>query len=278
MHNRRNCLLILLFWCAPLVWAQDRPLVTEGLLTVPRGQARLGFGVEFLQNASFPVAGLKGDLARLGVFSLRLGAGEAVEVSVQGVMQDILNVDRRSLAPLSKKLDFAGSSTSDVGDLTLAAKLRIRPEQGKAPAVGFRFGVELPNASNESGLGNDETNAFVTLLCEKKIGKARLLGNVGIAILGDPVDAGSQDDLYTYGVAAVYPVTGRCNAVADVYGRVGPGGLGTEEQSRLRLGVQVKAAGFDWDVAAFAGFRNSDPDSGLILGLSKDFKLPWRGW
>ena len=97
---------------------------------------------------------------------------------------------------------------------------------------------------------------------------------MGLAILGNPVVPGSQDDLFTYGAALTYLVHPQINLLIDGMGRMGPGDIGTEEQFSLRLGSRIEAVGLHWDVAAFVGFYESDPSSGLVLGVSRAFK--WR--
>ena len=263
----------LLPWATLL--AQQRPLVTEFANTVARGHLRFDIAVEFLQDAKFPFSGLKGDLTRAGVFGIRIGAGENVEIQTLGTIHNILNIESRVLAPNSAQLDFSGNSTNDFGDLIMATKVRMRKESRAGPAVALRFGAELPNASNERGLGNDETNMFSSLILEKQFGKLRVLTNLGIVILGDPVVAGSQDDLFSYGFALIYPLRSGINLVADAHGRAGPSGIGNEEQTLLRLGSQIQAAGLFWDVALLVGLRDTDPSSGLILGVSKDFDFPF---
>lgn len=260
------------------LFAQQRPLVTEPVETVRPGYVRVDTGVEFLQEAVFAFSGLKGELTRAGVTALRIGAGEVVELQVLGAFQNLLNVESRYPAPNTPRLNFSGAATSDFGDLTLATKVGLRKEHGKWPALGMRFGMELPNAKNEKGLGNDETNVFSSFLLEKHVGRLRLVSNVGLAILGDPVTPGAQDDLYTYGLALLYPIHSRVILLGDAYGRVGAGGIGTEEQSMLRLGAQIRAAGLYWDVALLLGLRQTDPSSGLIVGVSREFRFPWLGF
>ncbi len=246
-------------------------MITERVETVPRGGFRLELGFEFLQDAVFPLSGLEGDLSRVGVLGLRFGAGEKVEIQILGTIQDFLNVNRRFAAPNSNSLDFSGNSTSDFGDFTLATKVQLVKEKLGVPGIGVRFGVELPNASTESGLGNDETNAFGGLLIEKKVANLRLIGNAGVAILGDPTSASGQDDLFTYGAAATLDLSPRVTLLAEVYGRTGPGGIGTEDQTRVRAGAQIEAGGIYWDLAGFWGIEDTDPDSGFIIGFSKTF-------
>ena len=253
--------------------AQQRPLITEPANTVEKGTLRFELGFEFLQDAVFPFSGLEGDLTRAATLGFRLGVADNVELQLLGTAANVLNVDRTFDAPNSDNLDFSGDSTSDVGDFTLAAKVRFLQEAAGRPALGFRFGFEMPNASNESGLGNDEINIFGSFLIEKSIQDLRLISNLGIAILGDPVDNNSQDDHFTYGFAALHPAGDRVNLLADFYGRIGDGGIGTEERARLRLAAQIEAGGLYWDIGAFFGFEDADPDTGIIIGISKDFKL-----
>ncbi len=264
---------LLLLLQPALVFCQQRPLVTERARTLPPGQVLLDLGVEFLQKTTFPFSGIEGDLTRLGVLGVRVGVGRVVEIQTLGVIQDVLNIGRRFPAPNTSQLDFSGNSTSDFGNFSLATKVLLKQENKKSPAFGMRFGVELPNTANESGLGNDETNVFATLLIEKELGKLRLLGNLGAVILGDPVQAGSEDDLFSYGTALLYSIRPGLVLVGDLYGRAGRGGIGTEPQSLLRLGAQIQAVGLFWDIGVLSGFRQTDPSSGIILGVSKSFNL-----
>ena len=60
------------------------------------------------------------------------------------------------------------------------------PEAAGRPAFGLRFATKLPNASNESGLGLDTTDFYVSLLGAKTVQSIRVVGNLGVGILADP--------------------------------------------------------------------------------------------
>jgi hypothetical protein len=265
-------LAVLLSWGTLL--GQNRPLITETPETVGKNRIRLELGFEFLQDAVFTFSGLEGDLSRIGVLGLRLGVASNVELQFFWAAQNFLNINRRWDAPNTPNLDFAGNSTSDVGDLVIASKFHFVGEKGARPSIGFQVAAELPNASNESGLGNDEMNFYTSILFEKRFNKFKVTGNAGFAILGDPVTPGAQDDLFTYGLAGAYSVSETFTMVADFYGRAGQGGVGTDEHSLVRLGTQINAAGLYWDVAFLAGLLESDPSTGIIFGLTKDFNVP----
>jgi len=269
-------LLLLLFQPA-LLFSQQRPLITERAETLKKNYLLFDIGLEFLQDAVFTFSGLEGDLTRLGVVGVRFGAADNVEIQILGSIQDILSIENRFDAPNTPNLNFSGNSTSDFGDFTMATKVLLKKEQNRWPAISTRFGFQMPNASNQKGLGNDETNFFSSFILQKQFGQLQFFTELGLAVLGDPVSPGAQDDLFTYGFALMHPLHNQINLVVDAYGRVGAGGIGTEEQSLLRLGAQVKAAGLYWDLALFLGFRDTDPSSGLVVGVSKEFRLPFFG-
>jgi hypothetical protein len=271
----RHALALLIGLTFQVALGQQRPLETETAETVPSGEVRIESGFESLHDVTYRLSGLRGDLARLGVCRVRIGAGDSAEFQLYGAVRDRLSIHERFPAPNASILKFRDSSTSDVGDLTLGAKFRLRRESGDAPALGFLMAVQLPNASNESGLGNDQTNAFASILIDKKVGEFLLSGNIGLAILGDPLSVGAQDDLMTYGLALTWPASSRVDLVGEFYGRLGSGGIGTEEQTRLRVGARLRAGGFYWDASGLAGFHETDPAWGIAVGVSRQFKLPF---
>ncbi len=269
----RNWFLILGSMCFTVLqsWGQQRPLRTDDAQLLETGLVRLELGIEFFQNQRYSLSGLEGDLTRLGVSSVQIGVGEYAEFQISGVMQDFLVVENRT--PPAIAPDFAGNSTSDFGDLILATKLKLAQEKGSRPAFAFKFAVQLPNASQQSGLGNDETEFYSTILLSKHLGPARLLGNVGMAILGNPVGSG-QSDVITYGAAFLLPVHPKINLVGEINGRqaVEKEHVGNENKSQVRLGVQIRAAGLRWDLGGIAGLKPLDPDSGIAVGVTYEFK------
>jgi hypothetical protein len=253
------------------VFAQQRPLRTDDAETLPTGRIRTEVGVEFLQDQSYSLSGLEGDLIRIGVSSIQVGVGEFAEFKLSGVIQDYLSISSRTEPVVPP--DVSGDSTSDFGNLVLATKLKLAGEKGKRPAMAFKFAVELPNANQASGLGTDETEFYASLLFKKHFGQAQILGDFGFAILGSPVNAGSQADPLTYGVAAVVPVHPKVNLVAEVSGRQGPSGrVGNENKSQVRAGLQFRTGRIRWDAGGVVGLMDYDPKSGVIIGMTYEFQ------
>lgn len=267
-------LLFLGSWFALVLpsWGQQRPLRTDDPELLELGKIRAEFGLEFLQKQRYSLSGLEGDLTRAGIAALHVGVGEYAEFQISGILQDFLSVSKRTQAAIPPA--FTGNSTSDFGDLVLGAKLKLAPEKVARPAFAFKFAVELPNAKHDSGLGNDQTQFFASILMSKRVGKARILGNLGMAILGNPVVLGRQADVLIYGGGLIFPVSSRVNFVGEVNGRKGPSPqrLGNEDQSQVRIGVQLQAAGLRWDIGGVAGIQKYDPDTGIVVGITYVFK------
>jgi hypothetical protein len=272
--------ILLLLGLPAAASAQQRPLTTEEVLTVRPGAALVQFGLDFLQGARFPLSGLEGDLTGMGAVDVRLGVSRAAEIQIQGTIRNFLSVEQQTPAFITPTLSRSGTSTSDVGDFTVAAKFRLLPETERRPAIGVRFGFEMPNSDESRGIGLNTTNVFFTVLAQKHFGKLNLFGNLGLGILEAPAGLFSQNDVVLYGLGAIYPVHERVNLVGEVAGRWSSRDtpensalVATGSRSQARLGVQVFAGGFRWDFAGIAGLTGDDPDTGFTLGVSRTFQL-----
>jgi len=267
---------LVLFPNASSLLAQQRPLQTQEPTILPPGTVSLQFGFDFLQNAKFPLSGLRGDLTSLGVLGINTGLGEIVEFQMQGTVYDSLSINQRSTTPLNLTLNSGGTATSDFGDLSLSTKILLVSEKKHFPALAFRPTVQLPNASAAKGLGLDSTQFYGTLLAGKHLGKLNAFANAGLGILSNPVEAAVQNDVLVYGVGGIYPITPAVNLASEVYGRWSTreqdAPLGTESQSLFRLGVQINGLGFRWDIGGVAGLAESSPHSGITFGVTKEFR------
>jgi hypothetical protein len=254
------------------VHAQQRPLITEDVDIIKPGSVRIEFGFDFLQNKDFALSGLNGDLTRVGVITLRMGLAPNVEIEQGGVLQNYLNVNHQfqpSAIPLN--LTSPPNSSHGIGDFFIAAKIKMRAEGKRAPALGFRFGVELPNSNQSRGIGVNQINFFSTALVGKTIGRWRLTGNLGLGILTAPVDPFTQNDVLLYGAAAAYQFNERLTLVGEVNGRYSTrrrAPRGTESEGEARLGARIRAAGLVWDVAGISGLNRYSPRSGITFGVS----------
>src|SRR5687767_14796925 len=92
--KRLAAAFILIFCFCVLGFAQtQRPLITEDVDITPQGAFQISAGVDFLQNAKFPLSGLKGDLTRVGVINATIGFAPNVEFQIEGTLQNFLAVN-----------------------------------------------------------------------------------------------------------------------------------------------------------------------------------------
>jgi hypothetical protein len=274
--------VVLLLFCAVSASSQQRPLITEDVDIIPPGSLRIEAGIDFYQNAKFPLSGLTGDLTRVGVIGVNIGLSPNVEVQVEGVAQNFLSINSMTAPPpIQLTLQPGQNSTNDTGDFTLSTKIKFRNETQRGPSLGFRFGVQLPNSNQKRGIGSNQTNAYGMILAGKKFGRqfdkgqrrVNLFGNLGIAILGT-TDPYIQNDVMLYGFGGIVRLNKQINFAGEINGRANTrrngAPLGTESLSEARLGVQVKASGLRFDFAGIAGLTDFSPRSGVTFGVTYD--------
>lgn len=274
-----------LFICLNLIFglcfaalAQQRPLLTDDVEITPQGAFEIAAGVDFEQNAKFPLSGLRGDLTRVGDIRVKVGFASNVEFQVEGVLQNFLAVNS-SFAPPAIPLALDGNSSNDAGDFTLSTKIKLRNETRRLPALGFKFGFELPNSNQARGIGTNQINVFGKVLVQKRFGRhagktprVNVFGNLGLAILTAPIERFTQNDVFIYGLAGVFRVNDHINIVGETSGRVNTRGgvapLGTESLGQFRVGTQIKASNLRFDTAAIFGLTRFSPRTGVTFGVT----------
>ena len=255
--------------------AQQRPLLTEDPETIGAGRVLVEGGVEYDNDAVYPVSGLRGDLFRVPIAGVSIGVSSIAEVQFDQISFSRLSIDSRRPAPLSDLVTATGSSTTDAEDVIVGTKIRIAGETSSRPAFGFRFATKLPNAGNESGLGLDTTDFFATVLVGKTTQSVRIVGNVGLGILGDPTNGNRQNDVLLYGVSFARAITNAAEVVGEVNGRANTRGAGplpgTESRSIVRMGLHYTYGGWRGDAALLLGATNNDPGVGFTAGFTYVF-------
>jgi hypothetical protein len=247
--------------------AQQRPLLTEDPRIIATGAFITEAGFGYFRRARFPVSGLGGEQFSALVNGLNFGLGPRAEFQINGVVQNFLRVHEN------------GSGwRNDWGDISLATKIKIVDETPVLPVVSFRPAVVLPNSDDARGIGDNSMQFFGNILAGKNLGPSFFYGNIGLGILTDTVRVRAQQDVLTYGLAAVLPLSPRISLLSEWNGRDNPQKRptpGSEDRSQVRLGVQVRASGVRWDIGATAGLTRLDPRAGVVFGLTKEFRL-WK--
>jgi hypothetical protein len=261
---------------AAIAHAQQRPLVTEDPATVGAGSLLVEMGVDWARDVTFPISGLRGDVTTAPTIGISVGVGPIAEIQIDGSPYRHLQIAERRPAPLSAVLSLDGNETTSVDDLVIATKLRLLNEGRRRPAIGIRFATRLPNASNESGLGHDTTDFFVSFLLGKSASRFRWVANAGIAIVGDPIVAARQEDLLTLGMSLAARLGRGVEVVSEYNGRMNLAASspvpGTENRGVARAGVRVTRGAFRVDAAGLAGATTRDLDVGATAGVTWTFQ------
>lgn len=273
---KRLLILQILIFCLT-GFAQQRPLITDDVDIVPAGSINVSAGVDFLQKAKFPLSGIEGDQTRVGDIRVRQGFASNIEIQIEGVIQNFVAIN--SQTPSAVPLSFNGNSTNDFDDLVMSTKIKLLNETRHRPAIGMKFGFQMPNTDQAKGIGTNQINIFSKILFQKKFGKrpgktalANIYGNIGLGIMTAPIERFTQNDVLLYGLAGIFRVTDKINLVSEVNGRVntrtGAAPLGTESVSQLRVGAQIKASGVQFDTAAIFGLTRFSPRTGITFGVT----------
>ncbi|MGD9631326.1 MAG: hypothetical protein AB7V18_18975 [Pyrinomonadaceae bacterium] len=276
---RRFILAGFAFFVASAVaaYAQQRPLLTDDIDITPTGAFEVGAGVDFIQNAKFPLSGIRGDLTRVGDIRLKTGISSNVELQIEGTLQNFLAIN--SQGPSSIPLSITGNSSNDFDDFTISTKVKLFNETKNLPAVGIKFGFQMPNTDQAKGIGTNQINIFSKVIVQKRFGKrpgktplANIYGNLGLGIMNAPLANFTQNDVLLYGLAGIFRLNDRINIVSEVNGRLntrsGSAPLGTESIGQFRIGTQIKASGLRFDTAALFGLTRFSPRTGVVFGVT----------
>ena len=264
-------------WTAGVAEAQQRPLVTEDPETIGSGLVLFEGGFDQQQRVFFPLSGLTGDLFRIPTLGLSLGVSSIAEIQIDWAPYQRLSVNKRDPAPLSGMLDFTGDTTSDIDDMIIGTKVRLVGEGAGHPAIGVRFATKLPNASNENGIGTDAMDFYVSGLVGKTVESVRVVGNIGLGWLSDPIRGDQQNDVLTYGFSLARAVQQGFEVVGEINGRLSLGDsdevpVGTEDRSAVRFGGRYTYRTVRLDGGLIIGLTSRDPSWGWTAGVTWVFR------
>ena len=272
---RRLVVTVLLLLVPALTLAQQRPLVTEDPETVGAGRILLEGGIDYQRDVEYPASGLTGDLRRFPLIGISLGIGSVGEVQIDGGLYNHLSITERRPAALSHMLVVPGDSTSHVEDVVVGTKVRLVSEGITRPSIALRSATRLPMASNESGIGLDTLDFYSSLLLAKTVQSVRVVGNIGLGILGDPTRGDRQNDVITYGLSFARAITQRGEVVGEINGRKdtreGDPPPGTESHSMLRFGLRYTVGTWRADGGLLFGVTSNDPSVGVTAGFTYVF-------
>jgi len=271
-------LVALLIVASPaLAFAQQRPLVTEDPETVGAGNILIEGGFDYAWDVEFPASGYEGNLLRLPLLGLSFGVSSIAEIQIDGGLHNRLSIKSVDpSAPLYDEVTATGNTTGDVEDIVIGAKVRMLSEQMRRPAFAFRFATRLPNANNETAIGLDTTDFYASIIAGKTVQSIRVVGNLGLGILGDPVIGNRQNDVTLYGLSFARALTDQAEVVGEINGwintRNGVPPAGTDSRGIVRLGGRYTIGAWRADAAILFGVTPRDPGFGFAAGATYVFK------
>jgi hypothetical protein len=256
--------------------AQQRPLVTEDPETVGAGLILIEAGIDTFREVFYPLSGLEGNLLRLPSVGISFGISSIAELQIDGGPYQRLTITDRFGGPLAHLMTVSGDTTSDVQDIIVATKIRFVSEGPGRPAIGVRLATRLPTAGNESGIGRDTMDFYVTGLFGKTVESIRIVANVGVGIMTDPLLGARQNDVLLYGFSLARAVAEGVEVVGEINGRmnmreqdVPPG---TETRGAMRVGGRFTRGTVRLDGGIIIGMTARDPSFGLTAGLTWVFR------
>jgi hypothetical protein len=266
----KNSILVLIFTFPLALTAQQHPLSIENASLLDFGHAQIDFGAAHFRTQPFPLSGLTGNLTKLGSIRFAISLSKYVELQTDGTLLDILQVTKRDSAFNSVRTTQR-NPTSDVGDFSVWTKFGVFNESSSGITLSVRFGVQLPNASNESGLGIDEMNFFSSLLFEKHAAGTWTF-NIGLGILGDPTHFSSQHDVCIYALGYSMPVNESTLLLVQTAGRIGHDGIGMRRLANGKLGVEKSFGNVGIKLLGVTNFSPADNAKGAELSFSYLFQ------
>jgi hypothetical protein len=197
------------FFFSAIAVGQHPIIHTESALTLGRGKAQAGAGIEYLRKNIPPPPDFPQSVLRVFVIGWHQGVSENV------------NFDLDWLGGLSATFQN-GTQQFDWGDLTVSTKITFFREKNDLPSVGVRTAVKLPNTSYvPSRLGSNEMDFHSFLLLTKSFGDIEARFNFRFSIVGHPEVAGVQDDVYGFEAALFAPLLENFKVFAELHGFTG---------------------------------------------------------
>jgi len=239
--------------------AQPRPLPTESVEGPGAGNIALQTSVDYARDVRFTLSGLGGDLWRVGLVRIDLGLSDAASFDLNGGVRDHLTITSRTPAVFTDLLRLSNpSATGDFDDIVVGTKIRVADQGHGSPAIGVRVATRLPNAKHRSGLGQNTTDFYGSVIFERSLRAFLAIGNLGYGILGDPLDSHRTVGSFLYSVELRQQLSHSVSLVERLDGRTGPREPGLEPRSIARAGVLWTRAAWWVEIDGTVGLTERD--------------------
>jgi len=220
-----------------------RPLSTEDAGVVDAGHAELEAGFEYVKQSDE-------EMGLACVF--KVGLFNNVDVGVE-VPYGFIDVE-------------AGDDVNGLGDVVFCAKYHLWDEGDNTPAVAIVFSLKPQTGDEDEGLGSGELDYGLNTALTKELGAFTAHGNLGYTFVG------GGEDIFSYGLAAEYPLSEAVNIVGELTGETAFDGAFNENPFQGLVGLNW-AWGETVTLDVGVGFPVSDasPDLTVTTGLTVAF-------
>lgn len=255
---------------APLAAQASRQTIVPPAPETRRGDLLVGVGIHRSFDATFPLAGLSGDMWSLGRLTFAYGLGDRVLLEVAGDVWRVLNIERRSgpAVPLEPGVD--DGTTADAGDFEISVAFTpLGAPRGLSG--GALIGVKLPNSDERKGIGTNTTDVTLAALLSWGGERWRLGGLLGVGILEAPLEEFEQNDVLAYGVEGELDLATHGRLALGLEGRASTRDvvpLGTGDLAELRAAFEWRPREWGWDVAISRGLVGGAGEWSVGVGLS----------
>ena len=246
--------------------AQPRPLPTESVEGPGAGNIALQTSVDYAPGVRFTLSGLGGDLWRVGLVRIDVGLSDAASFDLNGGVRDHLTITSRTPAVFTDLLRLSNpSATGDFDDIVVGTKIRVVDQGHGNPAIGVRVATRLPNAKHRSGLGQNTTDFYGSVIFERSLRAFLAIGNLGYGILGDPLNSHRTVGSFLYSVELRQQLSHSVSLVERLDGRTGPREPGLEPRSIARAGVLWTRAAWWVETDGTVGLTERDGRVGAAI-------------
>lgn len=240
-------------------YAQQPVILTDNARTLGGGTLELGLGSEYLEKSTAPEQGTPVKLRRFGRLAAHFGVSSNVDFSADwkgGLVGTYAD----------------GRTDSDWGDLTVTTKIGVVGGDTTGFSLALRSSVKLPNTSRlPHKLGSDATDYYFQIILSHATAVLELRAAIGFGIIGSPRTSNSQDDIYTFGGAALYPSGGALRTFVELSGFVSS--LEVNNKVVARGGCAMTILGVQLHVYGSARIAGSARDYGTAFELTESWGI-----
>jgi len=147
------------------------------------------------------------------------GAGGASQTDMPGLMRfsAACNIEVRFGSDSFSEITQQGHSQSGIGDSWLTGQYEFWRQTPKSPSMAFAYGIKIPFANGNDGLGTGKVDHAFTFLANKNVGQTTVAFNAIYTLAGRPAGSGFDRNEF-FSAAFSRPLHGPIGITGEMYG------------------------------------------------------------